>query len=73
MVLETSWFGFEENYEGILKRNTTKVFFCKTFSLGNLHILLEIQQWVSDPGESAAGVRYLSKRVHSKSCCILER
>ena len=31
----------------------------------NLHILLE-----NSAGESAAGVTYLSIRIHLKSCCI---
>ena len=31
--------------------------------LGNLHILLQIQQRTSGPGESAAGATYLSLRT----------
>ena len=38
--------------------------------LGNLLILLEIQQRVSGSGESAAGVTYPSIRIHPKSFCI---
>ena len=30
----------------------------------------KIQQWPSGLGESAAGVTYLSMRIHPKSCCI---
>ena len=30
----------------------------------------KIQRRVSGPGESTAGVTYLSMRMHSKSCCI---
>ena len=30
----------------------------------------KIHQRVSGPGESAAGVTYLSMRIHPKSCCI---
>ena len=38
--------------------------------LGNLNILLGIHLWASVPGESAAKARYLSLRIHPKSCCI---
>ena len=30
----------------------------------------KIQQKVSGPGESAAGVVYLFMKIHPKSCCI---
>ena len=39
--------------------------------LGNLSISLEIQQRVSGPGESAAGVMYLSIIKHPKSFASL--
>ena len=38
--------------------------------LKNICILLEIQRRVSDPQESAAGVMYLSMRIHPRSCCV---
>ena len=38
--------------------------------LRNLHILLEIQQRASGPEKSTAGAKYLSLRIHPKSCHI---
>ena len=38
--------------------------------LGNLRILLEIQQKASGPGESTARAMYLSLRIHPKRRCI---
>ena len=35
--------------------------------LGNLNILLEILQRVSGPGKRAAGVTYLSMKIHPKA------
>ena len=35
--------------------------------LGNLNILLEILQRASGPGESTAGVTYLSMKIHPKA------
>ena len=35
-----------------------------------MQILLEIQERASGPGESAAGVMYLSMRMHPKNSCI---
>ena len=39
----------------------------KENQLGNLHILLDIQQRTSGQGECAAGFTYLSMRIHPKS------
>ena len=45
----------------------------KENQLGILKIYVfcqKIQQRASGPGESTAGVTYLSVRMHGKSCCI---
>ena len=41
--------------------------------LKNLCILLEIQQRALGPGESTAGVTYLSVRIYMKSCHIFPK